>query len=141
MCSDAKGYTKTTYIKTPYLHSFQNFLITSWTSNFRSCIDALYTPGQVPYTCCSLWTYSSQTLTSHTQHDSLSYVNTVKKKKIVYMTQIEVKGLIQLVHIQKHLRSIKVTPLTAAGLEFYRVRRGEVYVYLWSGWSRSFLHL
>ena len=46
------------------------------------------------------------------------------------MPQTEVKGSIQLVHIQKHLRSIKVTPLTAAGLEFYRVRRGEVYVYL-----------
>lgn len=40
------------------------------------------------------------------------------------MTQIEVKGFIQLVHIQKYLRSIKVTPLTAAGLEFYQGRRG-----------------
>lgn len=40
------------------------------------------------------------------------------------MTQIEDKGFIQLVHIQKYLRSITVTPLTAAGLQFYWVRRG-----------------
>lgn len=33
-------------------------------------------------------------------------------------------------HIQEHLWSIRVTPLTEAGLEFYRVQR-RVYVLVW----------